>query len=935
MQTKAFSPRRAAAFLLALCVLLCAAVLAAPAVSADSAAAKVHHLRVGFYSYNGYNMFDANGRPCGYDYDVLQKLAEYENLTYEYLGFDKDTEGVMQMLEDRELDLVINLRKTPEREERFAYSAQPTGSICTMLTVKAGNRSITAGDYDSYNGMKVGMSHTGNNRNISFENFAAENGFTYKAIYFDNDDLMATALLQGQIDAAVSSGMRATKNEWVLETFDEQESYIVMRPKDYETQSLINSALAKLGRAEPGWRSTLTEKYSNNHTSSKISLTDKESEFVAELDSEGRVFTVLASPDSAPYSYLDKNGAPTGILVDLISEVAARAGLHIQILGVADRAEYEQVLASGAADFCLDMPNDAAAAEAAGYKLTNSYLTADCSWVTLRSSDNHFSKVAVADSSLFDFSQSWSHSYQSVSYPSYDACLAALRDGDVDAYFTYRTQADRLIYEDPRNDLKTAESDCHVQFAVGVSQQLDVRLIGILNKSIASLTRAEVLAITNDYTNLGRLEFSVVRLFHQYPELIVLTVVCVVLLIGCVVLIIRDRRTRADIEKALHKAEEASRAKTEFLSNMSHDIRTPINGIMGMLDIAQSDFDNRERVADCLKKMRGAATHLLSLINDVLDMSKVESGTLQMLDNPFDLRVLLDNCCAIVEGQIAEHNLTFTKQIGPFWHPFLRGSELHIRQVLINILSNAVKYTPDGGTINFCARETLCEEGLVHLRMEIRDNGIGMSEEFLQHIFEPFTQETHSSRTTYKGTGLGMAITKKLVDQMHGSLDVESEPGKGSTFTVRLSLPLGKAMYNQEQRNNAPSDLHGLHLLLAEDNELNREIAVALLEAQGAEITAVVNGREAVEAVKDAPPGAFDAVLMDVMMPEMNGLEATRAIREWQQKPKETGIPIIAMTANVFADDVKACLDAGMNSHVGKPLDMKLLMAEILRLTRK
>lgn len=935
MQTKAFSPRRAAAFLLALCVLLCAAVLAAPAVSADSAAAKVHHLRVGFYSYNGYNMFDANGRPCGYDYDVLQKLAEYENLTYEYLGFDKDTEGVMQMLEDRELDLVINLRKTPEREERFAYSAQPTGSICTMLTVKAGNRSITAGDYDSYNGMKVGMSHTGNNRNISFENFAAKNGFTYKAIYFDNDDLMATALLQGQIDAAVSSGMRATKNEWVLETFDGQESYIVMRPKDYETQSLINSALAKLGRAEPGWRSTLTEKYSNNHTSSKISLTDKESEFVAELDSEGRVFTVLASPDSAPYSYLDKNGAPAGILVDLISEVAARAGLHIQILGVADRAEYEQVLASGAADFCLDMPNDAAAAEAAGYKLTDSYLTADCSWVTLRSSDNHFSKVAVADSSLFDFSQTWSHNYQCVSYPSYDACLAALRDGDVDAYFTYRTQADRLIYEDPRNNLKTAESDCHVQFAVGVSQQLDVRLIGILNKSIASLTRAEVLAVTNDYTNLGRLEFSMVRLFHQYPELIVLTTVCVVLLIGCVVLILRDRRTRADIEKALHKAEEASRAKTEFLSNMSHDIRTPINGIMGMLDIAQSDFDNRERVADCLKKMRGAATHLLSLINDVLDMSKVESGTLQMLDNPFDLRVLLDNCCAIVEGQIAEHNLTFTKQIGPFWHPFLRGSELHIRQVLINILSNAVKYTPDGGTINFCARETLCEEGLVHLRMEIRDNGIGMSEEFLQHIFEPFTQETHSSRTTYKGTGLGMAITKKLVDQMHGSLDVESEPGKGSTFTVRLSLPLGKAVYNEAQRNNAPDDLHGLHLLLAEDNELNREIAVALLEAQGAEITAVVNGREAVEAVKDAPPGAFDAVLMDVMMPEMNGLEATRAIREWQQKPKETGIPIIAMTANVFADDVKACLDAGMNSHVGKPLDMKLLMAEILRLTRK
>ena len=396
-------------------------------------------------------------------------------------------------------------------------------------------------------------------------------------------------------------------------------------------------------------------------------------------------------------------------------------------------------------------------------------------------------------------------------------------------------------------------------------------------------------------------------------------------------------QSREDLQEALFSAEQANRSKTIFLNNMSHDIRTPMNAIIGFTALAQKHIDNREQVENYLQKISVSSQHLLSLINDVLDMSKVESGTMQMLDNPFDLRVLLDNCCAIVEGQIAEHNLTFTKQIGPFWHPYLRGSELHIRQVLINILSNAVKYTPDGGTITFRARETLCEEGLVHLRMEIADNGIGMSEEFLQHIFEPFTQEAHGSRTTYKGTGLGMAITKKLVDQMHGSLDVESEPGRGSTFTVRLSLPLGNYVPKETvpQKGEGPEDLQGLHLLLAEDNELNREIAVALLQEQGAEITAAVNGREAVEAVKNAPPGAFDAVLMDVMMPEMNGLDATRAIREWQGKPKEDGIPIIAMTANVFADDVKACLDAGMNSHVGKPLNMKLLVAEILRLTRK
>lgn len=520
---------------------------------------------------------------------------------------------------------------------------------------------------------------------------------------------------------------------------------------------------------------------------------------------------------------------------------------------------------------------------------------------------------------------------------SFDDCLAALHSGEIDAYYTYTYQAERTIFDDKKNELRSMLSDARRSFCIGVNRDYDVLLRSVLNKSVNSLTRAEVVSITNKYINLGTQKFSLVRLAYQYPPVIVLTYLCVVAAIVCIRLVLRSRRFRAEAEKALHKAEEASAAKTEFLSNMSHDIRTPINGIMGMLDIAEENFDDKARVKDCIAKMRGAASHLLSLVNDVLDMSKIESGSMQMLNTPFDLRVLLDSCCGILEGQITERNMTFTKQIGPFWHPYLVGSELHIRQVLINILSNAVKYTPDGGEINFRARETLFEEGLVHLRMEIKDNGIGMSEEFMQHIFEPFTQEQRTSRTTYKGTGLGMAITKKLVDQMHGSLDVESEPGKGSTFILRLSLPVGECPANAPdpmEEKRAP-DLKGLHLLLAEDNELNAEIAVTLLEEQGAKITAVTNGKEALEAIQNAAPRTYDAILMDVMMPEMNGLEATRCIRAFEGKGPDEGTPIIAMTANVFADDVKACLDAGMNSHVGKPLDMKILMAEILKYTNR
>ncbi len=522
---------------------------------------------------------------------------------------------------------------------------------------------------------------------------------------------------------------------------------------------------------------------------------------------------------------------------------------------------------------------------------------------------------------------------------SFDDCLAAVRSGDADACYTYTYQAERAVFDDKYNELRAMLSDERRSFCIGVRADYDVLLLSVLNKSVDSLTRADVVALTNKYINLGQQEFSLVRLTYQYPLFVVLIVLCVIITNVCVVLSMRARRFRDLTAAALHRAEEASAAKTEFLSNMSHDIRTPINGIMGMLDIAEENFEDQARVRDCLTKMRGAASHLLSLVNDVLDMSKIESGSMKLLNNPFDLRVLLQACCDIVEGQIIERNLTFTKQIGPFWHPYLVGSELHVRQVLINILSNAVKYTPDGGTIRFCAKETLYEEGLVHLRMEITDNGIGMSEEFLQHIFEPFTQEQRSSRTHYKGTGLGMAITKKLVDQMHGSLDVESEPGKGSTFIVRLSLPVDPTPHPVAEQQPAKQEdtptLAGLHLLLAEDNELNSEIAVTLLEAEGAEVTAVTNGREAVEAIQHAAPHTYDAVLMDVMMPEMNGLEATRCIRAFEGVGPDEGTPIIAMTANVFADDVRACLESGMNSHVGKPLDMRILMREILKYTRR
>ena len=960
--------RRGAAMLLlfslAVSVLL---GFAMPVHAADGGRTTLRTLRVGFYPYTGYMATAADGSRSGYAYELLQDIAQHENVTFAYSCLDGNTQQAMQQLAAGQIDLIPVLRKTPEREERFDFSAEPISNVATMLTVKAGNRSIVAGDYSTYDGMIVGVSRTGNGRNDSFKAYAAEHGFRYTMVSYDTDEELSSALRTGEITAAVSNRMRQTKNEWIIDTFDVQDSYIAVRKGDAPTLRLVNNAIAAMNRDNPSWRTTLFNKYyTGSHTSSKIYLTDAEESYVTACNNAGTEFTVLVNPDRYPYSYLTPDGVPTGIMVEIFKKAAGRARLRYKFLKPADRSEYKAMLADGQADFVIDLTDDLSQAEDYGYKLTDSYLSAEFSWVLLRRHSGALNRIAVA----YDFSSSLEMPGLSdtahVEYlDSFDDCLAAVRDGTVDAYYTYTYQAERTVFDDTHNELRSMLSDEQRNFCIGVRQDYDVLLRTVLNKSIDSLTRTEIGTITNAYVNLGQQPFSLTRLAYQYPSIIALTCLCILITAVCIVLVIRAQRFRAETEKALRKAEEASVAKTEFLSNMSHDIRTPINGIMGMLDIAEDNFDNKARVRDCMTKMRGAASHLLSLINDVLDMTKIESGNMQMLDTPFDLRALLESCCSIVEGQIADRHMTFTKQIGPFWHPYLIGSELHIRQVLINILSNSVKYTPDGGEINFRAKETLFEEGLVHLRMEIKDNGIGMSEEFLQHIFEPFTQEQRSSRTHYKGTGLGMAITKKLVDQMHGSLDVESEPGKGSTFIVRLSLPLGTppkaepsvvvrhaasaaasgsswddaSAAGAETAAAAPAaaetvlPLAGLHLLLAEDNELNSEIATALLEEQGAKITAVENGRLALEAIQNAAPHTYDAILMDVMMPEMNGLEATRCIRAFEGKEPGEGTPIIAMTANVFADDVKACLDAGMNSHVGKPLDMKVLVGEILKYT--
>ena len=389
------------------------------------------------------------------------------------------------------------------------------------------------------------------------------------------------------------------------------------------------------------------------------------------------------------------------------------------------------------------------------------------------------------------------------------------------------------------------------------------------------------------------------------------------------------------LQEAAQAAKEASRAKTVFLSHMSHDIRTPINGIMGMTDIAVRNLGDTGRVADCLDKITVSSKHLLSLINDVLDMSRIESGKVKLEEKPFYVETLLDACYSLVAGQAQERGLSIKREFSGVEQLVLSGDELRLRQILINILGNAVKFTPDDGEVVFIARGQDVSGGMSELTLIIQDNGIGMSEDFQQKIFEPFAQAEDSPRTRYKGTGLGMSIVKQFLDLMGGSIELQSAPGQGSTFTVRLRLPNVAVPSHQEcAPDNDTSLLNGLRVLLVEDNEVNMEIARYILKECGMAVTAAENGLKAVEIFKDLPEGSFDVILMDVMMPVMDGLEATRTIRASNKSDAKT-IPIVAMTANAYTEDRRAVLEAGMNRHLAKPIERDELLHALIELSTK
>ncbi len=1047
-------------------------------------------VKAGIFYFDGYHMKDEDGNLTGYGIGFLDLVSRYSHLNFAYVGYDRSWDEMFTMLDNGEIDVVTSARKTPAREEKYAFSL-PIGKSDTVLSVRSGNAERKAGDHKTYDGMIVGVL-VGRSQEQRLAEFAEEKGFSYKIREFRDAGELASALQDGRIDAILSSGLRKTKNEKVLDTIATDDFYAVVRKEDAALLEEIDYAIEQMDINEGDWSNELFYQFYGPVYPSAFAFTERESAYIQEVVSGKKTITVTALGDRKPYSYVE-DGELKGILPDYFAKVMELAGLPYEIVVPKDRASYYALAGTNGVDVVIDRRSSDAVAEDDRYHgfNTDPYMITGVAKVTRKGDDGEVKAVAtVQDQGGDPIEQGLSEGVALLTFPTRQEALQAVLEGRADAAFVHTYTAQLFVWDDPTDSLQySMANNVRFGFKMYVRNTCDHELVTILDKCIDQMPGDTLNQLIARYTIHKPQKMTFVRYVKEDPQILVILALVLTLGIGAILaLTLRNRwnkkvidateRSKKDLEEqlaivdalsrdylnvfavdketrkariikmtgyvttglereqtesfpyeavlhqyirervysedqpylmealaldkvkekletdmeyvgsyrvsidgemhdfqftyvkveggghkkdsfilagfrnidemvrkeqeqkkilaaALAEAQNANIAKTTFLNNMSHDIRTPMNAIIGFTSLALSHVEDKELVLDYLGKTMTSSNHLLSLINDVLDMSRIESGKVKIEAKEASLSQILDELQTIVQSDVKARQLTFSMERTGLTADRVLCDKLRLKQVLLNLLSNALKYTRPGGAVRLLAVQTeKAAGGIVPYAFRIQDTGIGMSETFLKHLFEPFEREETATVSGIQGTGLGLAITKSIVDMMDGTITVNSEVGKGTEFMVCFRFPIAAPLEDAEKPEQAAhmrrraagmTGAKGRKLLLVEDNELNQEIAKTILEEAGFLIDTADDGTIAVEKLEAAPADAYDLILMDIQMPVMDGYQATQAIRAMAD-PVKASIPIVAMTANAFEEDRQKAAEAGMDGHVAKPIDVEKLM---------
>lgn len=869
-------------------------------------------VKVGYNPIDGYFMQSDDGVKSGYGYDILQKMLVYENWRYEYVGYDENysCEEMLGLLASGDIDMIVCALNDNMLTEEFSYSDLPIGYRSDIIIVKSGNNNFSVNNYKKWNGVKVG--YVANSpESAGFDGYAQENGFSYIAAEYDNQDALEQALSQGDIDIAVAKNFKEIDGVWVLDQYNEVPFYAVVNKNKPALLAQVNNALYKMAEDDAGAIGTLYEKYYVPDTGSAVAYTYEESEFLERSAKEKKVFKAIINPDRRPLSYYE-DGEIKGLLKDICSLIFERSGLDVEFIVTTNRDDYVAQMVD--ADIVCDFTGDYGKAEKKGFIKTDAYYNSTTSMLRRRDYDGKGTRCALVGSGISGWLRE-NLDLQFLSYDTIEDCTQAVIDGEADFLYSYTRCVQELVYSDITNSLVVvADNHQNTDFSIAVQNTEDANLSSILTKSIETITTDDISSISDAYTYYERNKTSLIAMIYAQPVFFVVMIMLVAfLLFGSVLTILINRQGKlvkiknAQLSAALDNAEQASRAKTDFFARMSHDMRTPMNGILGLASLSADEKDTAV-LKENIGKIEESGKYLLGLINDTLDYQKIDAGHLRLQPEVISTQKLIASGVDMIKQTAIEKGVTFKiVNKNADLDGYILVDSMYIKKIFVNLMSNAVKFTPKGGTVELGIEMLGRDKNIVHDRLTVTDNGIGMSEEFLKNgIFKPFSQEHNEITASCEGTGLGLSITKQIVELMGASIKVESKLGVGTKFTVDIDFETvneDEAAKTQAaekiEKDAALEKIKGKSVLLAEDHPLNAQIAKKLLEKPGCIVAWAKDGKEAVDMFRASKEHEYDVILMDIRMPVLNGLEAAKQIRALDRPDAKT-VPIIAVTANAY-----------------------------------